>query len=298
MPGDFSLGCLLGQYGGAHSFDVASDNIGSTISSWSFSNSVGAGARFIDTSFEVHSSAQGLAIDVNSWGSGRDALLRYDYRFQDDAYGRWFPDITTHVLRGLVWAHTTEQVTSGEANLSYGNGPVIQLPFDGEPFAISPAALRIPEVQVTSGTGDNTAFLDLDYLNSTATFHTLTLDDVLTEVDPIVLHPEYDLLAQAQARRNFHRSREGTLYQYDWGTHGAWTVPLQWLPDSHADLLNWWWQQGLALLWTENSSDAESTRIVRIVNGRQPIGRRMRPYYDLWQGAVELEEVRPGSLVY
>jgi hypothetical protein len=56
-------------------------------------------------------------------------------------------------------------------------------------------------------------------------------------------------------------------------------------------------------VWTvwhclRNAQVPVRVRIVRIVNDRQPIGRRVRPYDDLWQGALELESINTGALAF
>jgi hypothetical protein len=121
---------------------------------------------------------------------------------------------------------------------------------------------------------------------------------VLTTIDPITLLPEWDFEERARVLKAEHRTQGGLLYTYVWEKHFAYNVPLRFLSDSHAALLNWWWENQFDLALTLDSSDSESTRIVRIVNDRQPIGKRIRPYANLWEGMVELESIDRGSLVF
>jgi hypothetical protein len=37
---------------------------------------------------------------------------------------------------------------------------------------------------------------------------------------------------------------------------------------------------------------------VRNVNDRQPIGRRIRPYDNLWEGVLQLESINDGAPVF
>ena len=73
---------------------------------------------------------------------------------------------------------------------------------------------------------------------------------------------------------------------------------MRFLPTSHADLINWWWENQFNLVFTLDTSDSESTRILRMVNERQPIGGRIRPYKDQWQGTLQLESIDEGGLVF
>ncbi|MCZ6749303.1 MAG: DUF935 family protein [SAR324 cluster bacterium] len=57
-----------------------------------------------------------------------------------------------------------------------------------------------------------------------------------------------------------------------------------------------WWAKDNNLLFTLDTSDSESLYVVRIVNGSQPIDRRMRPYADRWRGTLRLESAGNGAL--
>ena len=79
MPGVIELGVLLGQQGGAQSFE--------SVGSWAL---IGAGtaSRYLQAT-DVHSSAGGIRLEVYSTGgSGRFPILQYDHRQGNDAYER------------------------------------------------------------------------------------------------------------------------------------------------------------------------------------------------------------------
>ena len=82
--GGISLGCLLGQYDRAQSFDVDSAGALSGVGSWA---KIGQSSWFFVGSaspHHVHSSAQALRIDVFS-RSGAESVLDYAYGRADDA---------------------------------------------------------------------------------------------------------------------------------------------------------------------------------------------------------------------
>jgi hypothetical protein len=126
----------------------------------------------------------------------------------------------------------------------------------------------------------------------------LLAEDVLTSVDVIPLYPEWSFEDRGELIRSQHRTRAGVLHNLVWEKFLSYSMPLRYLPGSHAALLNWWWEQDLALLLTLDSSDSESLHAVRIVNDTQPFGKRIRPYADLWEGTLRLESLDPGGLAF
>jgi len=131
--------------------------------------------------------------------------------------------------------------------------------------------------------------------------HDYVLDDVLTQADPITLHPEYSLSLGAQLEQSSLRTRNGNLHTTVWHRHFAATLPLRWLSNSHANLINWWWQHQHNLLLRLDEDDPEQVVICRIVNNRQPIGAKRAPYAlndGGWEGVLELESIHQGGLVF
>ena len=299
--GDFTLGCLLGQYDRAQSFDVASAAITDNVTqpgSWE--------ARTNQASFylndggafpaRVHSSQQSLRMDVFSQATQYPYVYGYDAA--NDAYARWFPQVTTHTLRCDAWISMFTAAESGVAAWVLGGSTKASRPIPrdydgGEDY------VRL-ETLTQSGGGAILArqpLVGLEHL-SPGSATVLHIDDVLTQVDWITLHPGFDLREQARVVQSAHRTRSGKLYSYRWSKHFAYAVPLRFLADSHADLVNWWWENQLNLVLTLDTSDSESLRIVRITNDRQPIHSRVAPYDNLWSGTVHLESIDPGSLVF
>jgi len=291
--GDFTLGCLLGQYDRAQSFDVASAAVGMPqVGSWFFKTSASLEHSFNADPANVHSSGQGLVITTYSYGSPHDAVLRYRYNTGNDAYARWFPDVTTHDLQTLFFARLLTGGTNGLFEASLDNKGYLGVIYSPE--------LQRYQIKTTTFSGETTEspFLDFDVVSGHTGSVAFIIDDVLTQIDPIVLHPEYSFREQARVIQSQHRTSRGNLYTYRWGRHFSYTVPLRFLPDSHAALINWWWENQFNLAFTLDTSDAQSVSIVRITNDRQPIDGRIAPYKDLWQGTLQLESINDGALVF
>lgn len=291
IGGDMTLGCLLGQYDGAQSFDVASKG-GSLatgdVGSWNIIAAVGS-IEFTRTI--VHSSGQGLVLHVGCLGAAFP-MLQYDYQKADDAFARWSPDVTTHGFRADFWALINND---GERWFMDWNLGAIQISsFGVTPPIVIQKAKSLSAFSVVSGDGSQFR------IAATATSATaqIQFDDVLVTVDPITLHPTFETEHRQQLISEQQRTLGGRLYSTVWDKFFAYTLPLQFLPTSHADLINWWWENNFNLALTLDTSDSESIRICRIANTQQPIGRRMSPYFDQWQGALLLESIDRGSLVF
>ena len=287
--GDFTLGCLLGQYDKAQSFDVASAAAGfASVNSWAIST--GSGAFQLT---DVHSSAQGVQCLVGSRGAAH-SFLQYDHAAVGDAYARWFPDVTTHAIRTDFRARLFGNTASGGVYADYLNVGVLTLP-----RATTLQALRTSDPAITSGAANGAPiFRFVRNGQALTTSVGMMVDDVLTQIDPITLNPTWDYQEMAQVLAAQNRTLGGNLSTYQWAKHFEYAVPLVYLSTSYADLLNWWWENRFNLALTLNTSDTESIRVVRIVNDRQPIGRRMQPYADQWQGLLQLESIDKGSLVF
>ena len=295
MPGDFTLGCLLGQYDRAQSFDVASVGAPYTtnVGCWEFS----AGSGDFIAGTDVHSSGQSLRWNATSSAPNRE-LFRYDYRGSNDAYGRWFPDVTTHAMRADYWARETTAAMSGTAYQDFGDipGDVHRyIPYVG----VGLAAIRAEGVWVFSG-GVGGPLIMFKHAGGGATIQ-FVVEDMLTQVDPITLYPEYEFLEHSRLLAARHRTQGGVLHTYQWTRHFAWQVPLRFLSNSYADLINWWWVNGYPLVFTLDTSDQATNYTAKIVNETQPIGSKIKPYVyglDGWAGVLELESLTQGDLVF
>ena len=292
MPGDFTLGCLLGQYDQAQSFDVASIGGPSSVGSW-FINFAASSIFFQNAN--VHSSEQGLEVRVNSNASA--SMISYSYGRVDDAHFRWFPDVTIHQLDLTFWAGIATAGTSGDTLIRLDGIGVIVNVIDRLNVA-SADALNFYQASTTVQSNGAEPSVLLRANVAATRFSQTFLDDVLLRVDQIDLFPEWSFIEQHRSIESQHRSLGAVHRQHHWENFGAWQVPLRFLSDSHAALLNWWWENDFRLAFTLDTSDSESIRTVQITNQQQPIGRRIRPDQNLWEGTLMLESIDRGSLVF
>ena len=283
--GDFTLGCLLGQDDGAQSFEVASAANPTNIQSWTLSP--GGTTRFFEAA-EVHSSAQAYKVITTSYGVGR-VVAQYQHSFSNDLLGRAFPDVNTHRHDVDFWARVATTAESGQFYQDFFLGVPKFIPY-GQTLS----NVKASPAYISNNSATYVRFVAQPQV-STATLY---LDDVLTRVDQITLYPEWSFQEQARLMQSRHRTLGGKAHVYTWGKYFAYEVPLRFLSTSHAALINWWWERQFQLLFTLDTSDSESSFIVRIANDRQPIGGRVKPYADLYQGVLQLESVHDGRLSF
>jgi hypothetical protein len=239
-----------------------------------------------------------LRIEVFS-RAGSDWVLSYDYGHAADAHARWFPEVETHALEASAWLLCGPAPSSGSLSFKLAAQAELTVPLAGAQYGLDPLRYLRLETAVSSAAGVGPR-VGLHVPAGTAIHSqtTVLMDDVLTVVDAITLHPEWSFEERSRLLRAQHRTRAGHLHTLVWDKYFAWSLPLRFLSDSHAALIGWWWERQPALLLTLDSSDSESRWIVRIANESQPIGRRMRPYGDRWEGALELESLTSGELAF
>jgi hypothetical protein len=280
--GDITLGALLGAN---QSFDD------STLSPWS-KVSEQASAYVVSSASVVHSSAWGLHTVAGSTG-GAPGVVACALGGPQGAGALAFPGVATHAVWSWVWARALDAPSSGQARWRVAG--------DGEgwsaPIAHGSAPARYTAVTLTtSPAGMLEAGLERAGAGGAAA--AFALDDVLTQLDPLVLHPEWSLEEQSTLLRAQHRSQSGRLQTIAWGGYRAFSVPLRWLTRAEADMLNGWWETQAPLAFSLDSSDSAAVWVCRLANPRQPIGRRLAPHAQRWAGTLALESLDAGSLVF
>ena len=294
MPGLWTLGCVLGRYDLAQSFDVASASLTAADSGTSAVNSwaKNIAQTSLDYFTAVHSSAQGLRVFTNSSAASVHALL-YQYGQANDGHERWFPDVRTHRARLTAWARMDTAATSGNHRLtlvgSAGTGTGV-IPFHAT--ALQPVTVDL--TGITSGGGfPHVAVSRHVNPGSGATSY---IDDVLLQSDWIQLNPEIGFADESPMLFESAGALGGRRDFYRWGRTFAWQVPLKYLSDSDAGLLTFWWRNQFTIALTLDTSDAATVQLCRVVNDDNPVRKRMRPYGNLWEGGLRLESLHDGRL--
>jgi len=103
----------------------------------------------------------------------------------------------------------------------------------------------------------------------------------------VQLFPEYGMSIDEEIITTRHRSQSGKQYVYKWGRLDGFKLPVQFLTNSEAQLINQFWRNNTNVtLVDEDTSDEYS---MRIMGDKRPIAQLIKPYDDLWKGTIELE---------
>jgi hypothetical protein len=259
------LGVLLGQTGGAQSFD----NVGS----WSVATQQ---CSFALQATDVHSSAGGARLHVFSGATG---ALGYDYLTPDDALARWSGSAAAHRIVAQGWARLDSAAWSGQVTVSIGSASL------GLPAGAGLIPYRL-ETVVASGDPLRLEFRPGAGLQGSGALY---VDDVLVTADAVTLTPDWALIQRRTlvvARHGTLGGREGVLV---WGERSRHAVPVRYVPSSLTDRLRTWWRGGAPLLFTLDTANAEAQWPVRIGGGTAPLAGPSRPYWNAWEGTLLLE---------
>lgn len=256
--GDFTLGQLIGQH---QSFDP---NIGS----W---ENLSTGSFHLESN-EVHSSNLSAEYFINS--DSTEALLRYDYEPVNK-----FTDIVSHTLNLNFW---------GKRDTSAGIDVTIDISSSGDTISIT----QSDSLSLHSGVFNITNSIQLTaHMGAVTTDSSFfSLDDVLVELDRQILHPDWSYVEQQQNIENKQVSIGGKSEYFKYGELYRWQIPLTFMPNSQAELINFWFENKENLLFSPDTSNSNLKYITRIVH---------KPFTNFthnnrMNGVIELESITNG----
>jgi len=114
---------------------------------------------------------------------------------------------------------------------------------------------------------------------------------VHSTVDSMEILPELDISRPEELLKKNRFTLAGRLAQfYENKTDNKLNFSLTYMTNSDASLINQWWTDQTVLNVVEEFLDITSSTYF-ITNQEQPFSQLHRPYNDLWQGQIILEEV-------
>jgi hypothetical protein len=110
----------------------------------------------------------------------------------------------------------------------------------------------------------------------------------ITSVDAVTLNCEKPEIGKKQMDYQ-HRASTGILYQTIINTFHKITLPLEYVPNSHAAIINSWWESQTLLRFFVTSDTATDVRSVMITGAELPLNAQEKPYDSYFSGKVVLE---------
>jgi hypothetical protein len=240
-----------------------------------------------------HRSPQQLHVQIPAHSGSGSTVLEYDHDAADDAWARAFPQVSTHVLRVDAWHAAPDSVASGQIAWRLLGQPDVAalVPATAEGHA----PLRLETWVTSAGGGPG---LRVTHATDVASAWDWLLDDVLTQLDVLTLHPDWPVEVAWRPVGSPGRTSTGRQVTVPRAHALQARMELSWLTDSAAGLLNWWWSQQLPLALTLDTSDAEAVYLVQITNDQQPAQQRRPDNAEYWRGALQLQSINDGALVF
>jgi len=103
----------------------------------------------------------------------------------------------------------------------------------------------------------------------------------------VSMNPDWDYKLESKKIENVHRTRSGAQSRYKWGEYARVKFKVSDLTSADACQINSWWGGNESLRLFDTSSTVVCSGY--LVNANVPIGQFVKPYIDLFQGAIELE---------
>lgn len=117
-------------------------------------------------------------------------------------------------------------------------------------------------------------------------------EETWKEAGVIQIYPEFKNYKKITVNiKSDHRSRGGKLFSYKWADHARFEIPLSYVANSNASVINSWWAKGNPLLLKIYSGGVWETNSVSFTNRQQPLTTRPKPYGQYWNGMLELEGI-------
>lgn len=105
----------------------------------------------------------------------------------------------------------------------------------------------------------------------------------------IQIYPEWDMKRFTVQNREDHRTRGGKMFSYKWGDYERLEVPIEYISDSKAAIINSWWATDALIYFKIYSGGMWQTNTCYLMNDGAPFDIHPKPYDQYFNGRLELE---------
>lgn len=117
----------------------------------------------------------------------------------------------------------------------------------------------------------------------------LTFELGTSSVTAIQLHPEYDYKDSTRLIESRHRTLSGRQYEYRWADYERFEFGVNYVNESHASIINSWWNSRTELLFFVSSGGGTDVYSVMLQNDENPLDSYNQPYDSYRSGKIILE---------
>lgn len=105
----------------------------------------------------------------------------------------------------------------------------------------------------------------------------------------IQIYPEWDMKRFTVQNREEHRTRGGKMFSYKWGDYERLEVPIEYISDSKAAIINSWWATDALIYFKIYSGGVWQVNTCYLMNDGAPLDIHPKPYDQYFNGRLELE---------
>jgi hypothetical protein len=103
------------------------------------------------------------------------------------------------------------------------------------------------------------------------------------------IYPDWSMKRYAKQNRSDHRTKGGKLYSYQWGDYDRFEIPLEYVSNSKAYVVNSWWATDALIYLKIYSGGVWEVNTCHLMNDDAPFSNRKKPYTQYMNGNLYLE---------
>lgn len=103
------------------------------------------------------------------------------------------------------------------------------------------------------------------------------------------IYPEWEMKRFTKQNRHDHRTKGGKLYSYTWGDYERFEIPVDYVPNSKASIVNSWWSTDALIYFKIYSGGVWEVNSCHLMNDSAPLPSFVRPYTNYRKGNLILE---------
>jgi hypothetical protein len=103
------------------------------------------------------------------------------------------------------------------------------------------------------------------------------------------IYPEWEMKRFTKQNRNEHRTKGGKLYSYTWGDYDRFEIPVEYVSNSKASIINSWWSTDALIYFKIYSGGVWEVNTCHLMNESAPLPSFQRPYTNYRKGTLTLE---------